>query len=132
MPSTATVLGDAFSFGYSPATAPTGLTGFVARTGDFRREPKVYATATDGNGAAEAVQVSDPASRNISATYIGYALATLTLAVCKTAVNSGFITDTIDGSAKKFVIKSIRISRKKGDFVEITVEAEYFPHVTIP
>jgi len=128
--STATVLGDQFSFGYDITTAPVGLAGFVARTGDFKRELEVYAMATDGNGATEAIQVAKKTHRKITASFNGYMTTALTTTAAKTAVQSGGLLVTVDGSAKSFIIKSIKISKKKGEFADVTVDAEYFPLLT--
>ena len=126
----ATITGEFFKFGFIPATAPSGLTGFVAREGEFRILADVFAPATDGNGAVEAIQMNDKTKRKIEGSFTGYATTGLTHAVAKTAVQSGILSADLGSGAQPFIIKTIRISKKKGEFVAVTVEGIHYPILT--
>jgi len=119
----ATILGTQFLFGLDDADTPTGIAGFICRSLDLKHEPEVYATAADGNGAVEAVQVSKAANRRLDGTFTGYVTAVIDAAAAAA-------TGVLVYNAHNFIVKTISLPRKKGEFVEVSIEASYFPLVT--
>ena len=113
--------GAVYEFGFSVADAPV-ITGFVARSAETKYGPEVQVTATDGEGHVDSVTSSLPAKRMIDGSFTGY------------------ITDQFDPLAvagnftflgRFFIIKPNGISkpRKKGEYVEVTIEAQSWANV---
>jgi hypothetical protein len=106
----------AYKFGFLDTDAPV-ITNFVARAADLSYEDEVFATATDGEGAVDCIVASKPEKRKIVASFTGY-------------INDGFDVAVVEESFTfmevLFIVKSIGVPRKKGEFVEVTIEAEAY------
>lgn len=115
--------GQQFVFGFDSADAPTGVTGFFCRGCDIREEPEVKAMATDGYGQVEAVAVSKVAFRMKTGSFVGYIdKDTFDAAAAAATGQLVFLTET-------YFVKSVSEPRRKGDFTEVTIEAEHLPLV---
>lgn len=112
--------GQSYLFGFASTDAPT-VTGFVARAAELRYEAETFAVAQDGEGITEAVVTTKPAMRKIVATFSGYIL-------------SGFDPSSISASftfaSRFFIVKNVSQPKRKGEFNEVTLEAESYALVT--
>ena len=117
-----TQFGQVYEFGFQAADAPA-ISGFVARSAETKYGPEVFAEAKDGEGHTDSVTTSKPAKRQIDGTFTGY------------------ITDSFDPLLvpgwfmfldRLFIIKPNGISnpRRKGEYVEVSIEATSFANVT--
>lgn len=106
--------GASYEFGFDASDAPA-ITGFVARSAELKFAPEVNAKATDGEGAADSVTISKPDKRMITGTFTGY----ITDAWDPTTLADGF---TFDG--RFYLIQNITEPRTKGQYVEVSIEAE--------
>lgn len=112
--------GASYKFGFESTDAPT-ITGFVARAAELRWEAETFAQAMDGEGHTEAIATSKPDKRKITATFSGYIL-------------TGFDASTISASftfqGRFYIVRNVSDPRKKGEFVEASLEAESYANVT--
>jgi hypothetical protein len=116
MPTNAEILGQNYIFGFESKDAPV-INNFFARKAELRYEPEIYVTATDGEGMTEAVAVTLPAKRKITGTFSGYV---------KTGFSQANLLNTFSFKSRKFIVKSISDPRNKGEFAEVSIEAESF------
>jgi len=112
--------GQTYKWGFESSDAPS-ITGFTARMAQSDTAPEVFSTATNGEGHVEAVAVSKPAYRQISLSLTGY----ITDSFDATSVGGTFTFLT-----RFFIIRKIGVPRKKGEFTEVTIEAESYANVT--
>lgn len=112
--------GTLYRWGFEASDAPT-ITGFVGRAAQSDIAPEVFSTATDGEGHVDAVAVSKPANRMISLSITGY----ITDSFDETSVGGTFTYLT-----RFFIIRKISKPRKKGEFTEVTIDAESYAGVT--
>lgn len=114
-----TQYGTAYEFGFDDSQAPS-IAGFVARSADLRHEPEVFSTATDGEGHVDSVVVTKSTNRKITGTFTGY-------------ITSGYDADAIATSfsfrGRFFIVNTVGEPRRKGEFVEATLEATSFAGV---
>lgn len=108
-----------FLFGLENADVPSGITGFTCRALELRVEPEVYVTATDSDGAVEAIALSNTSSRKKMGTFTGY----ITSAFDGAAVAA---TGTISFKGDDYYVKSVSKPLRKGEFAEVSIEAEFY------
>lgn len=100
--------------------AGISLTGFVPRNITFDSEPEVFATATNGEGQVEAVAISVAAKRMVNCSVTGYITSQFTLAV----------GTTFTARSRFFIVKKISEPRKKGEYIEVTMDAVSYARIT--
>ena len=125
MPNTAQIsstVATAYAFGFQTSDAPT-IDGFSARNADLVYEAEVYSEAMDGEGFVTAIARTEA---KVSASFGGY-LTTNSINDTTSPLENYF---TFLGDF--FIIKGLTDPRKKGAFVEATVEAEHYAGVTAP
>jgi hypothetical protein len=110
-------------FGITSADTPTGVTGFICRSLDLKEEPEVFAMAMDGQGAVEAIAASNTNVRIQTATFTGYIDKDSFNA--QTTAASGILTFR----GLSYFVKSVSEPVKKGEFTEVSMEAEHLPLV---
>lgn len=114
--------GESWEFGFPSDAAPT-ITGFIARSAELRYEAEVFAQAQDGEGHTDSVVTSVGTMRKITGTFTGY-------------IEAGFNVDTIGDSftfldpPRFFITRNISVPRRKGEFVEVSLEAESYGKIT--
>lgn len=114
--------GAAYVFGFADADV-TGfsISGFTPRMASFDCEPEVFAQATNGEGFVEAIAIATPAARKLTVSITGY-------------ISSGFsrtsAANTFSIGSRFFSVTKISDPRKKGEFIEVTVEGVSFKNVT--
>jgi hypothetical protein len=113
--------GALYQFGFMAADAPTGVAGVTWRSADLKYEPEVFVGAQDGEGQTEALTVSLKTKRKITGTFTGYLEADLDVST---------ITAHFMFLGRFFVMKKIGTPRKKGEYVEASIEAESYAGVT--
>lgn len=114
-------------WGFDDTTTPiTAITGFVPRSMDLKFESEVNSTATDGEGHVEAIAISQLSNRKITATLTGY----ITSSFDPNTTPITFSYTPPNGSSRFFMVTSIGVPYKKGDFTEVTVEAVSYALVT--
>ncbi len=112
--------GAAYEFGVEASDVPT-ISGFTARGFTPEYEPEVMATATNGEAHVEAVSISKPAKRMIGVTLVGY---------ISSSFDEATLANTFTFRSRFFFIKKISEPRKKGEYVEVSIEATSFAGVT--
>jgi len=116
-----TQIGQIYEFGFHAADAPA-ITGFVARSAETKYGPEILAQSTDGEGHTDGVTVSLPSKRLIEGTFTGY-------------ITDQFDPLTLPGTfqflGRLFIIKPGGISkpRRKGEYVEVSIEATSYANV---
>lgn len=109
----------AYKFGFQDTDAPA-ITKFIARSADLSYEDEVFAVATDGEGAVDCIVASKTANRKITGSFTGY-------------IEDGFDIATVEESfdflGSLFLVKNVGVPRKKGEFVEVTIDAEAYAAV---
>jgi hypothetical protein len=112
--------GASYSFGFLTSDAPV-ITNFVARAAELRWEAETFAQAMEGEGHTEAIVTSKPTKRKITGTFSGYIL-------------SGFDASSIGASftfrSRFFIVRNVSEPRRKGEFVEVSLEAESYALIT--
>lgn len=112
--------GASYLFGFLSSDAPT-ITGFVARSAELRYEAETFAQAQDGEGLTESVVTTKADKRKITGTFGGYIL-------------SGFDPSGISASfsfaGRFFIVKNVSQPKRKGEFNEVSLEAESYSLVT--
>jgi hypothetical protein len=112
--------GASYDFGFPDDAAPT-ITGFVARTAELRYEAEVFAQAQEGEGHTDSVVTTQPQIRKITGTFGGY-------------ITSGFDPGGISASflflGRFFIVRNVSVPRRKGEFVEVSLEAESYGLIT--
>ena len=111
--------GALYVFGFQAADAPV-IAGFVARSAEITYEPEVRALAQDGEGHVDAVALSKPNKRKWTGRFTGYILDTF---------DPTALAEFFSWEARKWFIGPISEPRTKGEFVEVTIEAESFANV---
>jgi hypothetical protein len=112
--------GQTWEFGFPSDDAPP-ITGFFARSAELRYEAEVFAQAQDGEGHTDSVVTSVGAMRKITGTFTGY-------------IEAGFNVDSIGDSFpfvdRFFITRNVSVPRRKGEFAEVTLEAESYGGIT--
>lgn len=114
--------GESWEFGFPDDAAPT-IAGFIARSAELRYEAEVFAQAQDGEGHTDSIVTSKGAFRKITATFTGY-------------IEAGFDVDTIGDSfefpegGRFFITRNVSVPRRKGEFAEVSLEAESYGKIT--
>ena len=115
-----TYAGQTIVFGFNDADAPTGITGFFAKTLDNSDEPEVIDYATNGYGQVIAAGASNQATRIKTATFTGY--------IDKDTFDAKAASvGTLTYKTKQYFVKKVSKPLPKGKFTEVTIEAEYLP-----
>lgn len=112
--------GASYQWGFEAADAPT-ITGFVARTAEVRYEPEVVSEAKDGEGHTDAIAISKPNKRIATGTFTGY---------INENWNPESLPEHFTWEGRKWFILSASEPRKKGEFVEVSLEVKSWPNVT--
>lgn len=115
--------GQQFVFGLRAAdTAGFSVTGFFPRgisSNDI--EPEVFAKATNGEGSVEAIAITAQGKKKLTVAVMGY-------------IDSSFsrlsVTNSFTLFGRFFLITKISDPRQKGDFIEVTIDAESHINVT--
>jgi hypothetical protein len=115
--------GAAYLFGLSSADAPTGITGFFARSAELRYEAEAFSQAQDGEGVTEAIVTTMPICRKITGTFGGY----INSSFDATQIGDHF---TFGSPTRFFIVRNISVPRRKGEFVEASLEAESYYKIT--
>lgn len=117
--------GAAYEFGFpSDAAATIDPTGkFIARSAELRYEAEVFAQAQDGEGHTDSVVTSAGAFRKITATFTGYILADF---------NPDDILESFSFLDRFYITRNISVPRRKGEFAEVSLEAESYGGITAP
>lgn len=110
-----------FVFGFAAADAPT-ITGFFARSvASADREPEAFAVATNGEGFVEAVAIAKPSGKMLKFQFTGYVT---------TAFDPSTLGNTFSFMGRFFFIKKISDPTPKGQFKEVSIDAESYPLVS--
>lgn len=115
--------GEHWEFGFPSDAAPT-ITGFIARSAELRYEAEVFAQAQDGEGHTDSIVTSAGPLRKITGTFTGY-------------IEAGFNVDGIGDSfefpagERFFITRNVSVPRRKGEFVEVSLEAESYGRIGI-
>lgn len=108
--------GESWEFGFPEDAAPS-ITGFVARSAELRYEAEVFAQAQEGEGHTDSIVTSKGDFRKITGTFGGY-------------IEAGFDVDNIGDSftflERFFIVRNVGVPRRKGEFVEVSLEAESY------
>jgi hypothetical protein len=115
--------GASYVFGVTSADAPA-INGAAIRTADVKFEPEVMAQAMDGENHTEAVVVSKPEKRKMTASFTGYCTDASALAAA-----ADFDWDPGSGS-RFWIITNGGNNRTKDQFAEVTIEAVSFANVS--
>jgi hypothetical protein len=114
--------GESWEFGFPDDAAPV-ITGFIARSAELRYEAEVFAQAQEGEGHTDSVVTSKGEVRKITGTFTGY-------------IEAGFDVDTIGDSftfiGRFFITRNVSVPRRKGEFTEVSLEAESYGLITGP
>lgn len=116
--------GSQYRFGFQSSDAPS-IANFFARSADLRYEPEVFVPATDGEGHTEAVALSKSSHRKITGTFTGYISASFSGNQIGNTFNF-----SVGGTSRFFIVRNISEPRQKGNFVEVSLEAESYKLVT--
>jgi hypothetical protein len=115
--------GQPYEFGFPPEAAaaidPTG--NFIARGAELRYEAEVFAQAQDGEGHTDSIVTSVGSMRKITATFTGYILA---------GFNPDNFLPEFDFSGRHFITRNVSVPRRKGEFAEVSLEAESYGLIT--
>jgi hypothetical protein len=122
--------GASYEFGFPGGDAAPVIAGFVARSAELRYEAEVFAQAQDGEGHTDSIVTSAGPMRKITATFTGY-------------IESGFNVENIadsfpwdptgaGGTGRLFITRNVSVPRRKGEFVEVSLEAESYGGIPIP
>lgn len=112
--------GQSYEFGFPDDAAPT-ISGFVARSAELRYEAEVFQNATEGEGHSDSIVTSKPDKRKITATFTGYIQA---------GFDPGGISDSFDFLGRFYIVRNVGVPRRKGEFAEVSLEAESYALVT--
>lgn len=107
-----------YRFGFQSADAPT-ISGFSARSAELKFEPEVNEKATDGEGTTEAMAVTKATHRKITGTFTGYISQTFSANAIGNSFN--FVVNSVN---RLFIVTGISEPRRKGVYVEVSIEAE--------
>lgn len=109
--------GKLYVFGIGDADAPA-IQSFVARTAEFRVELGTHAEARNYQGIVKAVTTELAEKRKVVGRFTGYIL-------------DGFVgaDPTFTIGTRTFIITSVSQAKRKGDFAEVTIEAESYDGV---
>jgi hypothetical protein len=116
--------GEKWEFGFPSDAAPV-IAGFIARSAELRYEAEVFAQAQNGEGHTDSIVTSAGPMRKITGTFTGY-------------IESGFNVDDIGDSfsfldpPRFFITRNISVPRRKGEFVEVSLEAESYGKILGP
>lgn len=116
--------GESWEFGFPDDAAPV-ITGFIARSAELRYEAEVFAQAQEGEGHTDSIVTSKGENRKITGTFTGY-------------IEAGFDVDTIGDSfhfppgGRFYITRNISVPRRKGEFAEVSLEAESYGLITGP
>jgi hypothetical protein len=119
--------GQSYLFGFPDDAAPT-IAGFVARSAELRYEAEVFAQAQDGEGSTDSVVTTNADKRKITGTFGGYIFSTFDPG----SFQGGFEFQTSPGVTRYFIIRNVSVPRRKGEFAEISLEAESYALITGP
>jgi hypothetical protein len=112
--------GQQYLFGFLSSDAPT-IAGFVARSAELRFEAETFAQAQEGEGLTESVVTTKPLKRKVTATFGGYII-------------TGFDPTTLPASftflGRFYIIRNVSQPKRKGEFNEVTLEAESYALIT--
>jgi hypothetical protein len=104
--------------GTSQDDAPT-ISGLHVNSADLKYEAEVFSQAQDGEGHTDSVVFSKGTFRKITATFTGYM--------------TGDVSTTLETigpwGGRLYIVKGITIPKKKGEFWEISVEAESYAKI---
>lgn len=112
--------GEKWEFGF-PSDAAPEITGFFARSAELRYEAEVFAQAQDGEGHTDSVVTSAGPMRKVTGTFTGYIEADF---------NVAGIGDNFEFLGMFFITRNIGVPRRKGEFAEVTLEAEHYGKIT--
>lgn len=116
--------GQSYEFGFPGSIdEPPTITGFVARAAELRFEAEVFAEAKEGEGHSDSIVTSKPVNRKITATFTGYII---------TGFHPEDISDSFTFASRFFIVRNVGVPRRKGEFSEVTLEAESYALVTAP
>jgi hypothetical protein len=113
-------VGASYQFGFLSTDAPT-ITGFVARAAELRYEAESFAQAQDGEGLTESIVTTKPDKRKITGTFTAYILWVFYPSEISACFN--FLT-------RFYIVRNVGVPRKKGEFIDATLEAESYALVT--
>ena len=109
--------GASYSFGFQSSDAPS-ISGFFARSAELRYEAEVFAQAQDGEGMTESIVTTKPNLRKIVGTFTGY---------LQDGFDPGGISATFGfAGGRTFIVKNVSQAKRKGEFNEVTIEAESY------
>lgn len=112
--------GASYLFGFVSSDAPT-IAGFVARSAELRYEAETFSQAQDGEGVTEAIVTTKPDKRKITGTFGGY---------IQSSFNPDAISASFTFSGRFYIVRNISVPRRKGEFSEVSVEAESYALIT--
>lgn len=111
--------GASYKWGFEATDAPV-ITGFVARSAEIRYEPEVMSTATDGEGHVDSVTLSKPDKRKWTGTFTGY---------ITDQWDPAQLAEHFQWENRKWFVGPISEPIKKGEYVEVSLEAHSFANV---
>jgi hypothetical protein len=117
-------LGALYQFGFpGDSTAPDFGGNFIARSAELRYEAEIFAQAQDGDGHTDSIVTSTAEMRKITGTFTGYII-------------TGFSVDafppTFSFVDRLFIVRNVSVPHRKGEFSEVTCEAESYGLITTP
>jgi hypothetical protein len=112
--------GKQYFFGIGGSDAPDiGGGAMVCTSADLKYESEIFVQAQNGEGVTDSCVANLPESRMITGTFTGYITADI----------SGTLSD-FSYLDRFFIVKSVGIPKKKGEYWEVSVEAQSFPLIS--
>ena len=111
--------GQSYRFGFGASDAPS-LGGVVCRAAEVRSEAEVFITATNEDAEVVAIAMSPAVKRKLTATFSGY---------CLEGFSQASVPNQISFLGRTFFVRGVGDPRRKGEFSEVTIEAESYANV---
>lgn len=117
----ATQFGEKWVWGFQDSDAPNIVAGFEPVEANVDYEPEKYSTSENGEGHVDSVTVSKRDKRKGMATFTGKITADYDPAA---------VPESFPWNNRLWIVKKANKPLKKGDYSEVSIEAESFALVT--
>lgn len=111
--------GQPYRFGFQDGDGPT-IGGITVRNAEIRQAPEMITDGANVEGHVVALAVTKPEKRKVLATFTGY-------------VSDSFLPSDVptmfNYSSRVFMVRDVTLPRRKGEFNEVTLEAESFFYI---